>query len=356
MDQRAKDVTLAMGDLAGSWPTHYRDKATGRPISLADYPNMTLYPASNDSFNAAANRQEALPNCTTVCNNPNVADTDHQPAFNYLPYVLTGEHYHLEELQFYSMWNLGKGAPVYRDYGKGLVYASQVRGQAWMLRNLYDAAYILPDSDPMKSHFTALVNNNLAWFNANYTNNASANIFGALTNGYAFSYNGETGIGPWQDDFFTSVIGHAAERGFPGTPALLQWKAKFPVGRMTAPGYCWIMGSVYAFNMRPTYNSPLYTTFDQAYKASTSAAVQGTACASAAMAGVLQTETGTPMVAGAMVGYPTSPTGFPADMQPALAYAKDSGIANAANAWNIFSQRQLKPDYSVEPQFAIIPR
>ncbi|QAU35986.1 hypothetical protein EKL02_05630 [Janthinobacterium sp. 17J80-10] len=356
MDKRAKDVTLAMGDLSGSWPTHYRDKVTGRPISLVDYPNMTLYPASADSYNATANRQEAMPNCATVCNNPNVVDASHQPAFNYLPYLLTGEHYYMEELQFYSMWNVGVGNPVYRNFGNGLVHSDQVRGQAWSLRNIADAAYILPDADPMKAHFASILNANIAWYNSTYTNNAGANPFGVLTNGYAYSYNSETGIAPWQDDFFTSVIGRAAERGFAGAPALLAWKAKFPAGRMTDPGYCWIMGPIYAFNLRPTNASPLYTTFGQAYKASTSAALQATACGSAAMASVLQTDTATPMVAGAMVGYPTSPTGFPANMQPALAYAKDSGIANAANAWNIFSQRQMKPDYSVEPQFAIVPR
>lgn len=74
------------------------------------------------------------------------------------------------------------------------------------------------------------------------------------------------------------------------------------------------------------------------------------------MAGVIQAETGTPMVAGAMIGYPTSATGFPANMQPALAYARDGGIVNADTAWNKFNQRQLKADYSTEPQFAIVPR
>ncbi len=42
MDSRAKDVTLGSGDLAGSWPIHYRDKRTGLPVSLADYPYMGL--------------------------------------------------------------------------------------------------------------------------------------------------------------------------------------------------------------------------------------------------------------------------------------------------------------------------
>ncbi|HCY64208.1 MAG TPA: hypothetical protein DHV59_15575 [Oxalobacteraceae bacterium] len=356
MDRRAKDLTLAMGDLAGSWPTHYRDRLTGRPISLADYPYMTLYPATSDSFNPVANRQESMPACVAGCSNPNVADTDHQPAFSYLPYLLTGEHYHLEELQFYAMWSVGSGVPAYREYGKGLVYSSQIRGQAWVLRNLYDAAYILPDSDPMKGQINHILANNLAWFNANYTHNPGANVFGALIHSYAFAYNNETGIAPWQDDFFTSVIGHAAERGFPGTPALLAWKAKFSVGRMTDPGYCWVMGSIYAFNLRTTNASPLYTTYAQAYQASVSPALLAAPCASTAMAGVIQAETGTPMVGGAMIGYPTSATGFPANMQPALAYARDAGIMNADTAWNKFNQRQLKADYSTEPQFAIVPR
>jgi hypothetical protein len=356
MDRRAKEVMLGLGDLSGSWPTHYRDKVSGKPISLVDYPHMTLYPASSDSYNSAAGRQEAMPNCTAVCNNPNVPDTAHEPAFNYLPYLLTGDHYYLEELMFYSMWNVGSGNPVYRDFEKGLVYSDQVRAQAWTLRNIADAAYILPDNEPMKAHFSNILTANLAWYNTNYTNNISANPFGVLTNGFAYSYNSETGIAPWQDDFFTSVIGRAAERNFAGALELLQWKAKFPVGRMTAPGYCWILGSNYILNLRPTNASPMYATFADIYQASNSPALLATTCASAGMAAVLQTETATPMVAGAMYGFPTSATGFPANMQPALAYAKDSGIANAAASWAQFSARQMKADYSGEPQFAIIPR
>jgi len=363
MDKRVKAVTLGMGDLSGSWPTHYRDKVSGRPISLADYPYMTLYPAMADSYNPIANRQEALPSCSTVCNNPNVPDTAHEPAFNYLPYLLTGEHYYLEELQFYTMWGVGGGVPLYREYGKGLVYSNQIRGQAWILRNLYNAAYILPDTDPMKAQVASILANNRTWFDTNYTNNVSANAFGALIHSYAFSYpnaytgKSETGIAPWQDDFFTSVIGHAAERGFSEISALLTWKSKFAVGRMTSsPGYCWVLGSIYSLNLRPDNTSPLYTNFDQAYQASTSPALQAAACASPAMANVLATETSTAMVAGAMFGQPSSATGQPAIMQSALAYVKNSGIANAYTAWDIFNQRQMKADYSVEPQFAIVPR
>ena len=42
MDPRAKTVTLGSGDAAGSFGIHYRDKTTDRPISLDDYPDLTI--------------------------------------------------------------------------------------------------------------------------------------------------------------------------------------------------------------------------------------------------------------------------------------------------------------------------
>ena len=46
-------------------------------------------------------------------------------------------------------------------------------------------------------------------------------------------------------------------------------------------------------------------------------------------------------------------------MQPALAVAADSGITNAAQAWQTFSARSVKPyspAYDVYPNWAIVPR
>lgn len=356
MDKRAKDIALGQADLSGSWPVHYRDSVSGRPISIGDYPNMTLYPASADSFNASQGRNEAMPNCTAVCNNPNVPDTAHQPAFNYLPYIVTGDYYQLEQMLFYAMWNVGSGNPTYRENGKGLVHWDQLRAQAWTLRSVSDAAYILPDADPMKLHLQSVLTENITWFNAAYTNNINANALGAVINGFAFSYNSETGIAPWQDDFFTAVIGRASERGFSGASSLLNWKSKFSVGRMTAAGYCWINASSYIAIIRPTNVSPVYSTFAEVYQATFTPAMRATTCGSAEMAAVIQAEIGTPMIAGAMSGFPSFEMGFPADMQPALAFAKDSGITNSSLAWSLFDQRKLKPDYSLGPQFAIIPR
>jgi hypothetical protein len=57
-----------------------------------------------------------------------------------------------------------------------------------------------------------------------------------------------------------------------------------------------------------------------------------------------------------MTGYASSTAGYPSNMQPALAYAVDAGLPNAAAGWAVFMSRSVKPNYGESPQFAIVPR
>jgi hypothetical protein len=161
---------------------------------------------------------------------------------------------------------------------------------------------------------------------------------------------GGTGVAPWQDDFFTSAVGHVSELGFTKAKALLQWKAKFPIGRMTDPGYCWIAGATYSLRVRDTETSPFYNTLGQTYMATFPQSFTSLACAGAPMAANLGLQVGE------MTGYSNENTGYPSNMQPALAYSADAGVTNGAKAWQVFMGRSVKPDYSDSPQFAIIPR
>jgi hypothetical protein len=352
MDKRAKEVTLGTADLAGSWSSHYRDKRTGRPVSLLDYPYMTIVGTPGDTRNPATGKQEAFPACATPngCATPYTHDASHQPGFAYLPYLVTGDYYYLEELQFWAMWDVFSSNPVYRQNARGLVQPDQVRGQAWTLRTLGEAAYITPDSDPLKSHFAKILASNLDWFNATYTNNAAANALGVLANGYAFGYNSGRGVAPWQDDFFTAAIGHLSDLGFEKATALLGWKAKFPVSRMVGPGFCWIEGSMYEMNVRDSATSPVYPSIDKAYAASVPAGVSQLPCAGPEMAAALKLQVGE------MVGFSSAAAGFPSNMQPALAYAANAAGAAGKAAWAQFLARSVKPNYNAEPQFAIVPR
>lgn len=352
MDARAREATLGNADLAGSWSAHYRDRNTDRPVSLVDYPYMTLVGRETDTMNPQTKKLEAFPACASsdACTTQNTADGAHQPAFAYLPYLVTGDYYYLEELQFWTMYNLFSSNPGYRGNIKGLLQSDQVRGQAWSLRSLAEAAYITPDADVLKSQFETFLSNNLDWYNDTYPKNSSANALGLILNGPVLQYNDGTGIAPWQDDFFTSAVGHTAELGYAKAQTLLAWKAKFVVSRMTGPGACWIDAAIYSMVVRDNPSSPLYTNIGSAYAASHTPEINQLACGGADMAAALK------LRVGEMLGGSSSPTGFPSNMQPALAYAADGAGEAGRSAWQVFANRSVKPNYGEDPQFAIVPR
>lgn len=352
MDKRARDAALGTADLAGSWSSHYRDKQTGQPVSLIDYPYMTIAGRPTDTKNPATGKYESFPACatTTACQSPHTHDVSHQPGFAYLPYMVTGDHYYLEELQFWGMYNMFNSNPGYRENIKGLLKPEQVRGQAWALRTLAEVTYITPDTDRLKSHFARLLDSNLDWYNAEYTNNTNANKLGVLVNGYAVAYKKGTGIAPWMDDFFTSAVGHAAELGFEKAVPLLKWKAKFPISRMIGEGSCLITGAMYSMVIRDSATSPFYTTIAQAFQASDTPEFLALGCNTPAQAAFLK------LKLGEMTGYSAATAGYPSNMQPGLAMSVDVSGTEGAEAWKMFMSRTVKPDYRTAPQFAIIPR
>ncbi len=352
MDPRAKEVTLGTATLAGSWSAHYRDKRTDRPVSLNDYPYMTVFGQRNDTFNPTTKKLESFPTCSksSACATPYTHDTSHQPNFAYLPYVVTGDHYYLEELQFWAMWSAFSSNPGYRDNVKGLVKSDQVRGQAWTLRAIGEASYISPDADVLKAHFTRILNANLDWFNESYSNNAAANKLGALTNGYALAYSGGTGLAPWQDDFFTSTVGHLDEMGFTKAKPLLLWKSRFVIERMLATDTCWLNAASYTLLVRSSASGPFFDSMKEAWRATQGSTLSALVCNSGAMQTALNVK------AGEMTGYSNAATGYPSIMQSALAYAAQSDKARGMAAWDKFMRRSVKPDYTLGPQFALVPR
>lgn len=351
MDTRARAVAMGIADLAGSWSTHYRDKDTGLPVTLVDYPYMSLLGNSGDKVNPKTKKSEAFPACAegAECKSPYTWDSPHQPSLGYLAYVVGGDYDHLEELQFWANVNILEANPSYRKFEKGLLKWNQVRGQAWSLRTLGFAAFITPDDHPLKKYFNDRVEDNLSYYLDRYTN-TDPNALGVLTDGYAFGYNGGRGVAPWMDDFFTWSVGHLVSMGFERAVPLLAFKAKFSVGRMTDPGFCRIKAAAYAMNVRDDDKSPLYDTFAKVYEQTIEPELVGLPCGGPEMAAALK------LKEGELTGYSSSVEGYPSNMQPALAVAVESGIPNAQQAWDLFEQRSVKPDYSANPHWAITPR
>jgi hypothetical protein len=378
-DSRARDTSLVTANGAGSFPMHYRDKNTDRPVSLKDHPRMTMgnvSDAGTDAFPWVDTGNDANPKNRT----PLTPEIPHHPALPYLPYLLTGDYYYLEELQFWAMWCVFSSNPGYRGAGLGLVIPEQLRGQAWALRTLTQATYITPDDDSYKQEFTRILNNNFDWYNSAYTNNKvrndvspgdsdfdqskMGNDLGTIVNGFAVAYDGNTGVAPWMDDFFTSVIGYAADLGFTEALHLLAWKAQFPVGRMTADGVCWVTAVPYNLHIRETGNGPFYKTLKECYTKQLGEKFMALPCASPEMAQAWNA-TGYPsnqypssggVFAGDMSNIAFGNVGYPSNMQPALAYCAEYDLPNARKAWDLFMSRSVQCDYSNGAQFNVVPR
>jgi hypothetical protein len=351
-DARARRATLVTADGAASWSIHYRDKKTDLPVSLEDHPYMTLLGNPSDTCNPTTKVCDGFPACGGSCTSPYTPDSAHQPSLSYLPYLLTGDRFHLEELQFWANWNMLQANPGYRDRERGLVKWDQPRGQAWSMRTLGHAAFITPDDDPMKKYFVDRLGFNLAWYTQQYVSDPARSPLGYLQNGATVGDDGT--LAPWMDDFFTSSIGELVAMGFDQARPLLDWKARFAIGRMLDPGYCWILASAYHMGVQDPATKAFHATFaamlEPTLIAGQQTAARGLACGSPAMAAALN------LAAGEMVGYSSSPEGYPSNLQPALAAAASSGAAGGLEAWTKFQARAVKPDYSSEPQFATVPR
>ncbi len=313
-DPRAYRNLLANDDSAGSYSVHYRDEATGEPVSIATRPTLSLQGTDLPSVSGS---------------NQYTEDNAHQPSIGFLSYLLTGDYFYLEEMLFWSSWDELWMNADYRQQDKG-IFGSQVRSQAWSLRNLGQSAYAAPGDHPLKQALVASVGYNLENYATLYVNNPSANQLGAVA-----SYDGYAKFSPWQDDFLTWTMSYLTNLGFDGQ-AVRDWKLKFPVGRMGTTDYCYIKAALYTIHSG-TSDSDWYPTFSDLYTGNFGA---NTSCPEGQ----------------AMDGYPDDPAGYPSNLRPALAAAVDASYPNAAEAWQRFINSAVQPDFSDYPNWAIVPR
>lgn len=363
-DYRAYRWMLADSDALGAYNIHYRSQDTKHVLSVQAHPCATLIgPAETKRCGVAPHADDRFPHCHGDCKTPLQAGPAHHGAPAYVAYMVTGDWYYAQELNFWADWVIFYQNPKYRDYRKGLVESNQVRGQAWSLRTLGDAAWLLPDKAPLKGFFNQAVAHNIAWYNAHYADNSKANTLGFLTNGYAVIYpasgsHKKTGVSTWQMSFFTWATGNLAAMGFDGADRMLDYFSHFQLGLLTSSGFCPEMASAYYLRVRDTPKSgSYYTSFSQVYD-KTFSHLADVGCSPKRLNHALRQHSrykNFHYPAGTMVGYPDSDTGFVANFQIGLAAAVASDGAAGRRAWSWFMQRPVRPDYRHAPQFAVVP-
>ena len=378
MDARAKKVNQYQADLAGSWSIHLRDKNTDLPVSIEEYPYCGTAGRKVDCKNPKTNLYENPASCEEGrdCSSPYSPDIAHQPSFAYVPYLISGDYYHLEEMQFWANYCVTNKNPAYREFEKGLLKNDEIRGQGWALRNIGDAAYATPDDHPMKFYFIRLVNNNLDYYNETHTYNENR----PSDLGWIFPVIGKSRvpdgviIAPWMDDFVTFAAGHLVELGFEKAKPFLNWKSKFPIGRMIGDNVCWIFASNYRSVVSASWEDAnagvFFQTHEDLYKASLTWRENPTdefyqellnlECNSQEMTNLLvQHNVLSYGVNGEMISYTDDIMhGYQVILKTALAYAVDADAPGAKEAWELIQNRAKKPDFNDGAcyQWSIVPR
>jgi len=236
---RAKEVVLANGDLAGSWPIHVRARKTGRILTIDERPKFWLDPRGRDRPEWKPDRHKPDPKQQRL-----TPDLAHQGSFAYVPYLLTGDFYYLEEAYFWAGYCLLATWPHPRQDAKGIL-SGQIRGNAWALRNIADAAWIAPDGEPEARYFDQKVRNNIAHRIQKMYGPPEYNRMGfwglRTTRSARIQKPANPNwmiIAPWEHDYLMWSLHHLVELGYADAARPRDFLLRWRVGALTnAPGF-----------------------------------------------------------------------------------------------------------------------
>ncbi|MBE0657130.1 MAG: hypothetical protein IH602_05540 [Bryobacteraceae bacterium] len=182
-DPRLYDAVIANADVSGHVPIHDRESASGRVFHhSADKPaDANGRIVSIDARSCFVSREFGETSCAkdapvyvgSRTRGPWEPDLAHQGSFAFVAYLLTGDWYFLEELYFWAGWNMAWANNGNCDYCRGGNDANSgvygvvnawvnIRGVAWGLRAIAQAAILAPDGSPEKGYFREKVLNNIA--------------------------------------------------------------------------------------------------------------------------------------------------------------------------------------------------
>ena len=230
-DARAAAFATGQAEAAGGIPWHFWDPGGGADgqggwLDTRRWPGLWTDPRGG-----APPRTLPQPIPTDTGWSP---DDAHQPDVAFVPYLLTGRRAFLDEV-------LAQGArSVVSTYPAGrkpspragdviVANGGQVRGSAWNLRQVDEAAWIVPDDDPNASFLRAAATDNWSWLRAQTP--AWTARQGEAHGWLPGAYRDPGATAPWQQDYLASIAAAAAARGNRDAQAFLSWMANFLTGR-----------------------------------------------------------------------------------------------------------------------------
>lgn len=377
-DARAWNAGIVFGLSGGSWSTHYRDDVTNEPINFNDRPNASLQGGT-----------PTIPGATGGTNG--TAVTTHQPSFGYLPWLLTGRWWFLEEQLYWMTYNylaattnqrrgevFGQNTTLYPAYvasaasgicdGRNGTYT--VRGAAWSLRGIAQSLAILPSNHSCYAAVKNSWESNVGFYRESYVTGSYDSgsgdywvtpVFGVMSEyGNPYGNTDYWGNAGWQHGMMQQVWGNAKELELPQTTAsaladVVSHNLKLCVG---------LAGGVAGWNYRRfiVYHiflgdadlpNPWYSSFAEALTANE--LVNGTGAVSSAPGLSLFAHSSNTDFAVGSSSWP-----YFGQQLASLAYAVTHGVSGADDGWsNIVGASNyatVTAQFNNDPRYGIVPR
>ncbi len=332
-DWRMREMSSVLAGLAAGFPMNLRETASGKRLSRYDPAGSSTglgHTASITDRQGVSNPTQYLLFYNPVPSSQQltlVGPVDgnpawtysgaHEPSPFYIPYLLTGDPWYLEELYNWAGFAAfsGNGTATVYNFGRGPTGAEggisdETRGLGWVLRSRAETAFIAPDADPEKAYFSYLVNDALArwegvagitgtayqtappvpgstmnmWQWGKQTGNHQAPYMkspsplhmweslcnpatpcdasiGSGTPTSLFAADVGSDMSPWMQNYFLYGLARAKELGFAAGP-LVSWTAQYNTG-MTLDSGLPIINALYRMPVARISTTDWYQTWPQ---------------------------------------------------------------------------------------------
>jgi len=265
-------TVLAQGEACGTLPWHWRDRETG---AWADV--FTKYPKASQYNSGSPDPFWPTDWKLSPDNGDRVAtiqlDTAHMPAVSYLPWILTGDPYYLEELQAQVTFDIIAQPWNGREFN--IWFA--IRAHAWALRSVAQAALTTPEITPSwllpKSYFKSYMDSNRDWLLSDYVNNTAPQYSVFATTEKSFGDNDESPQAPqstysqtYMEEFELTIFAWIVRMGFEDWKPIVEWKAKNTIGRTNGTsGWSRSVSTPYRQLLKATKADPLFDNWNDSW-------------------------------------------------------------------------------------------
>jgi hypothetical protein len=251
---------------------------------------------------------------------------NHAPSEGYLAYLMTGDYWHYETMEFnaalnYLALNIGRGT------GLNKLLTSQTRGTGWNLRTLTQFDAVCPTSDAVCSDYQTLLANNMTqWLT----------VTGTLpppSLGNIYEYDDPYGNGqvaPWQQHFWIQSVGAGSDleplTSMTTYNQVRDFIYKWPIGILgDSSGFYFTYASMYNTKVTPASSGLSITGFYPTWKQAWDGNIAAGYIVSPAFNNVLQ--------GGSASAPSAAASGYWGNLMPAISYAVDHGATGASAAW-----------------------